>query len=579
MFKFHIIHDPAAKPATKSSFSSSATAAKAPSRTYTRPPSTITAPASSLVRIGQQSPAATPLLTISAIDPSHYQFVDLPPPGIFQNFFGFDHRSLAGLTWLRSSLSSRLRSSHLLNSITGASKHQVHRNQAPAVFSDRLLQSLSPAILLFRRVTGSSGFVISSSADSPARFHPFADPHRRNRFSFSSDLLKLNSSIVFFRPVLFACFRNKLIGLGFFLFLFLFFYFVYFIFVIPCSGECENIFRPSSFGSSEQLHHLPSALAALSQQLAERPPILKILTGFLFNAIVETGALSTEIRSGRFSNPSWYKGTYEDRVILVKKIRQYPPSQEYIGQCIKDVVVASQMSNHKNVLKPLGCCLETEIPLLVCEFAARGSLSDYMYEEEIGPSYLSWESRLRIATEIADAVTYLHNGTSKSIIHRAINCRNILLDEHYVAKLSNFGHSISIPLGETHVDADLSTFYTGSVAPESKRIRRFTEKTDVYSFGAVLFEILTGKRVSNILKEVYSVLAEKRCQLLNCKFLMIEDNEEDIRVYLKANIITGNTEQLMACAELAIRCVKVKPEERPSMMEVAKELRRITRFQ
>ncbi|KAF8379135.1 hypothetical protein HHK36_028564 [Tetracentron sinense] len=109
-------------------FTPSATAAKAPSRTYTRPPSTITAPASSLARIGQQSPAATPSLTISAIDPSHYQFVDLPPPGIFQNFFGesqlpyikFDHRSLAGFTWLRSSLSSRLRSSHLLNSITGA---------------------------------------------------------------------------------------------------------------------------------------------------------------------------------------------------------------------------------------------------------------------------------------------------------------------------------------------------------------------------------------------------------------------------------------------------------------------------
>ncbi|KAF8402904.1 hypothetical protein HHK36_010996 [Tetracentron sinense] len=68
-------------------FTPSATAAKAPSRTYTRPPSTITAPASSLARIGQQSPAATPSLTISAIDPSHYQFVDLPPPGIFQNFF------------------------------------------------------------------------------------------------------------------------------------------------------------------------------------------------------------------------------------------------------------------------------------------------------------------------------------------------------------------------------------------------------------------------------------------------------------------------------------------------------------
>ncbi|KAF8413188.1 hypothetical protein HHK36_001164 [Tetracentron sinense] len=207
------------------SFSSPATAVKAPSRTYTRPPSTITAPASSLVRIGQQSPAATPpvalsLPTISATDPSHYQFVDLPPPVIFQNFFGesqlihissFDHRSLAGFTWLRSSLSSRLRSSHLLNSITGASKHQVHGNQAPAVFSDRLLQSLSPAILSFRRVTGSFGFVISSSADSPARFHPFADPHRRSRFSFSSvrlfQLCEIQRHHRLLRPVALAILR------------------------------------------------------------------------------------------------------------------------------------------------------------------------------------------------------------------------------------------------------------------------------------------------------------------------------------------------------------------------------------
>ncbi|KAF8391919.1 hypothetical protein HHK36_022259 [Tetracentron sinense] len=283
----------------------------------------------------------------------------------------------------------------------------------------------------------------------------------------------------------------------------------------------------------------------------------------------------------------WYKGTYEDRAILVTKFtkfREYPPSQEDIGRRIKDVVVASQMSNHKNVLKLLGCCLETEIPLLVCEFAARGSLSDYIYEKELGPSkknpqLLSWESRLRIATEIADAVTYLHNGTSKPIIHRAIYPHNILLDEHYVAKLFHFELCISIPLGQTHVDADLSSWCPGFVAPESRRIRRFTEKSDVYSFGVLLFEILTGKGVSNILEELYSVRAEKSCWLINCEFLMIEDNEEDIRVYLKANILKGNAEQLMACAELAIRCVKVNPEERPSMMEVAKELRRITRFQ
>ncbi|KAF8391917.1 hypothetical protein HHK36_022257 [Tetracentron sinense] len=289
----------------------------------------------------------------------------------------------------------------------------------------------------------------------------------------------------------------------------------------------------------------------------------------------------------------WYKGTYEDGAILVKKFMEYPPSQGYIGRCIKDVVVASLMSNHSNVLKLLGCCLETEIPTLVCEFAANGSLYQNIYEEELGPSKknqpISWESRLRIATEIADAVTYLHNGTSKPIIHRAIDPHNILLDEHYVAKLSDFGHSISIPLGQTHVDADLSTYYLGSVAPESKRIggsngiRRFTEKSDVYSFGVLLFEILTGKRVSDILKEACGLWVcgqvENSWQEPNSEVLLAEDNEEDIRAYLKAKILTGNTEQLMACAELAIRCVKLNPDERPSMMEAAKDLRRIRRFQ
>ncbi|KAF8391918.1 hypothetical protein HHK36_022258 [Tetracentron sinense] len=87
--------------------------------------------------------------------------------------------------------------------------------------------------------------------------------------------------------------------------------------------------------------------------------------------------------------------------------------------------------------------------------------------------------------------------------------------------------------------------------------------------------------VFNILKEVYGVRisnqVENSCPLPNSEVLMVEDNEEDIRVYLKANILTGNTMQLMACAELAIRCVKVNPVERLSMMEAAKELRRIIR--
>ncbi|KAF8391928.1 hypothetical protein HHK36_022268 [Tetracentron sinense] len=263
-----------------------------------------------------------------------------------------------------------------------------------------------------------------------------------------------------------------------------------------------------------------------------------------------------------------YKGTYEDRVISVKKFKGHTP-QIYIGECINEVAVASNMSNHNNVLKLMGCCLETEIPILVYEFAASGRLSDYIYEKELSPS--SIESKLRIATEIADAIAYLHNGTSKSIIHRDIKPQNILLDQHNVAKLFEFGLSISIPLGETHVDVAVVYGTYLFIAPESASTGRYTEKSDVYSFGMTLFEILTGKKVRNILDEVHgtSELDEEE----------VIDIEKNFRLYLEANIVKGNTEQLMACAELAIRCIKVNLEERPSMMEAAKELRMIRRFQ
>ncbi|KAF8391941.1 hypothetical protein HHK36_022281 [Tetracentron sinense] len=281
-----------------------------------------------------------------------------------------------------------------------------------------------------------------------------------------------------------------------------------------------------------------------------------------------------------------YKGTYEDHPISVKKFTA-DSHQTYIGWYINEVAVASHMNNHKNVLKLLGCCLETEIPTLVFEFAANGCLSDHIFEKELSPSkknqLLSWESRLRIATEIADAVAYLHNGTSKPIIHQFINSRTIFLDQHCVAKLYEFGLSISIPLGETHVDADVVVESIGFIAPDSFSTGRITEKSDVYSFGVVLFEILTGKRVRDIEEEVYIMLVSDQVKsfsrLLNSFSLLVHDNEKDFKLYLKAKILKGNTEQLMACAELAMRCIKLNPEERPSMMEVARELRSIKRFQ
>lgn len=146
------------------------------------------------------------------------------------------------------------------------------------------------------------------------------------------------------------------------------------------------------------------------------------------------------------------------------------------------------------IVKLIGFCLETQVPLLVYEYISNGNLFDRIHNNEANDETLaSWEVRVRIAKEIAESLCYLHTTAPTPIFHRDIKTANIMLDDNNRAKLADFGISRSVSEDQTH----LTTIVIGTpgyLDPEYHQSNQYTEKSDIYSFGIVLSELITGEK-------------------------------------------------------------------------------------
>ncbi|KAL7206281.1 hypothetical protein ACSBR2_019064 [Camellia fascicularis] len=242
------------------------------------------------------------------------------------------------------------------------------------------------------------------------------------------------------------------------------------------------------------------------------------------------------------------------------------------------------MSSQKIVVKLIGCCLEFQYPVLVYEGlrSTEQLLSRSLYRREgdmanhDDGSSLSLKTRVRIANDIAYAFVYLHTAFPTSIIHRSLKSNNVIIDQcGGAAKLLDFSFSIAIPPEKSRVeDSVIGT--SDFMEPEYCLTGFLTVKTNVYDFGMILVELLTGQRIGALRRQYES---------LHMQYESLQDylHNGGLNEILDAKIRgegggVMQEQQLQALVELAMQCLQKEREDRPEMIDVAKEVKRIQRL-
>lgn len=269
-----------------------------------------------------------------------------------------------------------------------------------------------------------------------------------------------------------------------------------------------------------------------------------------------------------------YKGWLDEKgttkggsatVIAVKKL--HAESSQGFQEWQSEVNFLGRLS-HPNLVKLLGYCWEDEELLLIYEFMQKGSLENHLFGRGSAVLPLTWDTRLKILIGAARGLAFLH-ASDRKVIYRDFKASNILLDGSYNAKLSDFGLAKMGPTpSKSHVTTRVMGTY-GYAAPEYVATGHLYVKSDVYGFGVVLVEMLTGLRVldenrpdgkHNLVEWVKPFLFDRR------KLKNIIDSR------LEGKYPSGSAIKI---ARLALSCIESEPKNRPSMREIVEILEHV----
>ncbi|KAF8092645.1 hypothetical protein N665_0407s0024 [Sinapis alba] len=257
-----------------------------------------------------------------------------------------------------------------------------------------------------------------------------------------------------------------------------------------------------------------------------------------------------------------YRGCLSNgREVAVKILNQ---TEDVLNDFVAEIEIITTLC-HKNIISLLGFCFEDKNLLLVYNYLSRGSLEENLHGNKKDLLKFQWRERYKVAVGVAEALDYLHNSASQPVIHRDVKSSNILLSDDFEAQLSDFGLARWASISTTHIVCSDVAGTFGYLAPEYFMYGKVNDKIDVYAFGVVLLELLSGR------KPISSGCPKGQESLVMWAKPILEDGKYS--QLLDPSLRDNNGDQMQRMVLAATLCIRRSPQARPKMSSVLKLLK------